>query len=77
MKTKETGAKAALRSKGYLPAGEVADRLGFNRQTIYEWENDKKVHGVRLGAGRWVQWSSVVAYLKEKDPETAKLLGLV
>lgn len=73
---KETGAKAALRAKGYMPATEAASKLGFTSQTIYDWCDAGKCHGVRLGAGRWVEWKSVVAYFKVASPEAAKLVGL-
>jgi hypothetical protein len=68
-------ARDLMRLKGYLPAVEVAKRIGFTAQSVYDWMDAKDIHGVRLGKGRWVEWASVVAYFKRKDPETAKLLG--
>jgi hypothetical protein len=73
---KETGAKAKLRSKGFLPAVEAAGKLGFTAQSVYDWMDESKIHGVRLGKARWVEWSSVVAFFKKKDPEAAKLAGI-
>lgn len=72
----DTGARASLRAKGYVPAVEAAEKLGFTAQTIYDWMDDQTIHGIRLGKGRWVEWKSVVAYFKSKDPEAAKLVGL-
>lgn len=75
---KETGAKAALRAKGFVPAVEAAEKIGFTAQSVYDWMDSKppKIHGVRLGAGRWVEWKSVVEYFKTSSPEAAKLVGL-
>lgn len=74
--TKETGAKAKLRAKGFVPAVEAAEKLGFTAQSVYDWMDARQIHGVRLGKGRWVQWSSVVDFFKKKDPEAAKLAGI-
>lgn len=74
--TKETGARAKLRAKGFLPAVEAAEKIGFTPQTLYDWMDDEKIHGVRLGKGRWVEWSSVVTYLKGSNPEVVKLAGI-
>ena len=74
--SKETGAKAALRARGFVPAVEAATKLGFTPQSVYDWMDESKIHGVRLGKGRWVQWSSVVAWFKKQDPEAAKLAGI-
>lgn len=73
---KETGLKAKLRAKGYMPAVEAAAKLGFTPQSLYDWMDAKKVHGVRLGKGRWVEWNSVITYFRTSDPEAAKLSGL-
>ena len=75
-KNEEGGAKAALRAKGYVPAVEAAEKLGFTTQTLYDWMDAEKVHGVRLGKGRWVEWKSVVTYFRDSDPEAAKLAGI-
>lgn len=72
----ETGARAELRSRGYLPAVEAAEKLGFTAQALYDWQDEEKIHGVRLGKARWVEWKSVVAFFKMRDPEAAKLAGL-
>jgi hypothetical protein len=72
----EGGAKAALRAKGYVPAVEAAEKLGFTTQTLYDWMDADVVHGIRLGKGRWVEWASIVSYFKKKDPEAAKLAGI-
>lgn len=72
----EVGAKGALRDKGYLPAVEAAEKLGFTPQTLYDWMDAGKIHGVRLGKGRWVEWKSVVSYFRTEDPEAAKLAGI-
>jgi hypothetical protein len=74
--SKETGAKAQLRAKGFVPAVEVAEKLGFTPQTIYDWADAAKIHQVRLGTARWVEWKSVVAYFKGSSPEAAKLAGI-
>jgi hypothetical protein len=74
--SKETGARATLRSRGFVPAVEAAKRLGFTAQTVYDWADAEKIHQVRLGAARWVEWKSVVAYFKTSSPEAAKLVGL-
>jgi len=65
-----------LRKKGFLPAKEVAERVGLTTQAIYNWCNEKTVHGVRYGRERWVEWNSVVAHFKKVDPEAAKLAGI-
>jgi len=72
----ETGIKAELRSKGYVPLHEAAEKLGYTNQALYKWMNEKKIHGTQLGGRHWVQWSSVVAYFKEVNAEAAKLAGL-
>lgn len=74
--SKETGAKAQLRAKGFVPAVEAAEKLGFTPQSVYDWMDAEKIHGVRLGAARWVEWKSVVAYFKASSPEAAKLAGI-
>ncbi len=76
IKTLETGAKAQLRAKGYVPAVEAAARLGFTAQSLYFWMDDGLIHGVKLGGRRWVEWNSVIQYFRTKDPEAAKLVGL-
>ena len=73
---KDTGAKAKLRARGFLPATEAAEKLGFTAQSVYDWMDGSKIHGVRLGKGRWVEWSSVVAFFKKSDPEAARLAGI-
>ena len=75
--SKETGAKAALRAKGFVPAVEAAEKLGFTAQSVYDWMDDGKVTGVRLGTARWVEWKSVVAFFKKASPEGARLVGLL
>lgn len=67
--------KDRLRAKGYVPAKEVASRLGLTLPTIYNWLKAGSVHGERLGAAHWVEWRSVVAYLKQTSPEAARMLG--
>jgi len=73
----ESGAKAQLRSRGYLPVTEAAERLGYTTQCLYNWADAKLIHEVRLSKGRWVEWASVIAYFKKASPEAAKLAGLV
>lgn len=65
-----------LRKKGFVPAVEVAQKFGFTAQAIYNWLDEEKVKGVRLGRARWVEWKSVVAHFKSVDPEAAKLAGI-
>jgi hypothetical protein len=75
-KSTETGAKAALRAKGFVPVPEAADKLGYSRQGVRLWVSGGSVHGVQLGRGWWVEWSSVVKHFKSIDPEAAKLAGI-
>jgi hypothetical protein len=71
-----TSAKAQLRAKGFVPAVEAAEKLGFSAQSVYDWMDSGKVAGVRLGKARWIEWRSVVAYFKGASPEAAKLAGI-
>lgn len=72
----ESGARAALRAQGYVPAREAAARLGYTTQTIYDWMDAEKIRGVRLAAGRWIEWKSLKEYFQSQSPEVAKLLKL-
>lgn len=73
---KKTDAKSNMRSKGFIPATEAAERLGYAAQSVYDWMDAGKVRGARLGRARWVEWASVVAYFKAQDSEAAKLAGI-
>ncbi len=72
----ETGAKATLRAKGFVPVPEAADKLGYSRQGVRLWVSGGSVHGVQLGRNWWVEWASVVKHFKTIDPEAAKLAGI-
>lgn len=74
-KDKETGLKRALRARGYLPATEVATRTGFSSQHIYDLADGGKVKQVRIGKARWVEWASMLSYLRAANPDIAKLVG--
>jgi hypothetical protein len=69
--------KDEMRAKGYLPAPEVAAKLGYSTQTLRNWVAEERVHGVLLGRrSLWVEWGSVLKYFKKAYPEAAKLVGL-
>lgn len=68
--------KDKLRDKGFLPAQEVAEKLGVTRQTVYNWEEAGHIYGERLGAAHWVEWKSVLAYLKQTSPQLARMAGV-
>jgi hypothetical protein len=65
-----------LAKKGYLPAVEVARKIGRSKRTVYNWIENEAVKGVRIGAHWYVLWQSVLDYYKSNDPDAVRLLGL-
>lgn len=63
-----------MRAKGYMPAPEVATRLGHDVTAIYRMIEAGKITGLKVGGRRYVLYSSLVAHLGK---DAAKALGLV
>lgn len=66
----------ALAEKGYVPASEVAKRVGKSPQAIYYWLQQGKLDGVRVGVHWYVKEKSLIEYYKRIDPKAVELLGL-
>lgn len=73
MPRRNTKRDAAMATKGYIPATQVAKITGYNESTIYRWVDEGLVEGVLVAKSRYVKMDSL---LKHLGPEGAKLLGL-
>ncbi len=77
--TTDTGlAKAALakslRTKGYIPASEVAQKLGMHINSVYRWINEGEVVSMKLGNKRFIKLGSLVGKIGK---EAALAVGLI
>lgn len=52
-----------LRSKGYLPATEVAKRIGKHVTNIYRAVEDKRLRGIKVGRHWYVRVDSLTEFL--------------
>lgn len=62
-----------MRAKGYVPAPEVARRIGRDVTTVYDLIQRKELRGMQVGRSWYVEAKSVTEYL---GPEASKLLGI-
>ena len=62
-----------LAAKGYVPASDIAGKLGKHVTTIYRWIDAGTIDGIRVGKLRYVSLRSVFNYLGDETVETLEL----
>lgn len=65
---------AFMRTKGFMPAMEVSNKLGNDISTVYRWVDDGKVEGMQVGTRRYVKVISLVNHL---GLDTARIFGII
>lgn len=70
----KAAAEKRLRDKGYVPASDIAAKMGVHIGTVYRWIADKEVVGVKLGNRRFILLMSVI---KKIGVETARVYGFL
>lgn len=66
---------AVLRAKGYVPASEIAQRLGKDISTVYRWLDNDEVEGEEVMGRRYVLLRSVI--VEKVGVRQSVLLGLI
>lgn len=66
---------AVLRAKGYVPASEIARRLGKDISTVYRWLDAGEVDGEEVMGRRYVLLRSVI--VEKVGVKQSVLLGLI
>jgi len=65
---------AVMKANGYLPAAEVAKRLGVSRQTLARWAEDGAIDAELVAHRRYINVRSLVDHIGAKQ---ARLFGFL
>lgn len=71
----ERGPDAELRKKGYVPAAEIARRLGKDISTVHRWMDNGDVEGEVIMDRRYVLLRSVI--VEKIGVRQSVLIGLI
>lgn len=74
LKPKKQSTDDKMRAAGYLPAAEVADKLGMHLGSVYRWVEENQVQSTKALGNRYIKQSSIVEKL---GLEQAQIFGFI
>ena len=72
----ESPERLAMRREGYVPAAEAARATNRAKSTISQHCTSGNITSKRVGRTVFVLWASLVDWITNGDPTTARTLGL-
>lgn len=73
-KPKKETTNDKMRAAGYIPATEVAKKLGIHLASVYRWVDENQVESIRALGKRYVKATSLISKL---GVEQAKIFGFI